>query len=110
RGVELYMEYNILSNADWRISINGNGAYNKNEILELAGANEDGVIPGGFTPLGEGHSVREFSAVRYAGVNPANGHGLFYDIDGNLTENLNEADRVYTDKTSIPRIKGGFGA
>lgn len=105
-GVELQMTYNILSDKDWKIAVSANGAYNHNEILKLPGGK---MVKDGQRTLAEGQSYGEYYSVRYAGVNPANGQALFYDKDGNLTQKLNEADRVFSDKTIYPELKGGFG-
>lgn len=112
RGIELALEYTIFNNLDWDIKVYGNASYNKNEILELPGADENGSIRDGSTgTLTEGQSIGEYFVAKYAGVNPANGHALFYDINGNLTEQLRDADRVYTgDYQVFPEIQGGFGA
>ncbi|MBW2962223.1 SusC/RagA family TonB-linked outer membrane protein [Mesonia aestuariivivens] len=111
RGVEAIFNYSILNNDNWRLSINANGSFNKNEILELAGANEEGIIfEGGSTALGEGEAVGSFYVVDYVGVNPANGNPLFKDANGNLTETLQDADRRFSDKSQYPTWSGGFGA
>jgi len=111
RGVEAILKYTIYDANDWVVSVNANAAYNKNEILELAGADEDGIIfESGATALGEGESFGAFYTVEYAGVNPANGNALFKDADGNLTETLQDADRKFSDKNYLPSFSGGFGA
>lgn len=111
KGVELYLKYNIYDDQDWNISVSANGSYNHNKILKLGGADENGLVRSdGPTSLKEGESINEYFSVRYAGVNPSNGHSLFYDKEGNLTEELNEADRVFDNKQIIPEIQGGFGA
>ena len=111
RGVEANFNYVIFNNEDWNISANANASYNKNEVLELAGANEEGIIfEGGASALGEGEPVGSFYTVEYAGVNPANGNALFYDADGNLTETLRDADRKFSDRSQYPVWSGGFGA
>lgn len=111
RGIEANFNYVIFNNEDWNISANANASYNKNEILELAGANEEGIIfEGGASALGEGQPIGSFYTVEYAGVNPANGNALFYDADGNLTETLQDADRKFSDRSQYPVWSGGFGA
>jgi len=109
-GVELYLDYTIYNDKDWNVNFSTNFSYNRNEIEELAGADEDGVLrTGGATSLAEGEPIGSFFVVRYAGVNPANGNPLFYDADGNLTENLDpENDRVFVDKQRFPIWQGGF--
>ncbi|SHI41686.1 TonB-linked outer membrane protein, SusC/RagA family [Mesonia phycicola] len=111
RGVEAFVKYNIFQNEDWSFSVSANASYNKNEILELAGADENGVIfEGGATALGEGEAFGSFYTVEYAGVNPANGNPLFVDANGDLTETLQDADRKFSDKSIYPVWSGGFGA
>ena len=56
-----------------------------------------------------GHSVHEFFLNRYAGVNPANGDALWYDKDGNITNEYRESDKVMTGKTFDSPWMGGFG-
>lgn len=111
RGVELFLQYTLIDTKDWRFSVSANGSYNKNKILELGSADEDGLVHGGGArALKIGESFGEYYVARYAGVNPANGNALFYDIDGNLTERLRDADRVFRNLQSIPEVQGGFGA
>ncbi|WP_121667777.1 SusC/RagA family TonB-linked outer membrane protein [Mesonia aquimarina] len=109
KGVEVYFNYTLLDQADWRINVSANGSYNKNEIQELAGAEDGIVFNGGSTALAEGQPIGSFYTVRYQGVNPSNGKALFLDADGNLTEQLVDADRVFTDKQQYPVWQGGFG-
>ncbi len=110
RGVESTLNYTVVDTDDWYVRLNANLSYNQNEIEELPGADEDGIIRGGgATALGEGQPIRSFFVQRYAGVNPANGNPLFYTAEGDLTEQLVDSDRVYVDKSSVPFWQGGFG-
>lgn len=111
KGVEALLNYNIYDDSDWQISVSANASYNKNTIDELAGANDEGIIfEGGSTALAEGQSLGSFYVVEYKGVNPANGNALFLDNQGNLTEDLVDADRKFSDKQQYPVWQGGFGA
>lgn len=108
RGIELALSYDVLKGNDFRVTVNGNGSYNKNELLELP--SDNGVIwTGGLTALQEGGKLGQFYLVDYAGVNPANGNLLFYDKNGGVTESPQDADRKFTDKSWIPVYQGGFG-
>ncbi|OIQ28714.1 MAG: hypothetical protein BM564_08040 [Bacteroidetes bacterium MedPE-SWsnd-G2] len=109
-GVELGLDYQILS-GDWNWSINGNIAYNKNEILDLGDDYDPAnpILAGGGTALAEGEAIGTFYRVRWAGVNPVDGGGLWLDADGNLTNTYNTSDRVLLDKTQDPKFVGGFG-
>ncbi len=106
RGIELSLKYDILKNGDFKWSVNGNAAINKNEITELL----DGeLIEAGRVALQEGKPFNSFYAVRWAGVNPSNGQPIYLDIDGNPTSQYNTDDRVFLDKGTIPELTGGFG-
>lgn len=109
-GVELLLAGDIVRNENLRITLNANGSYNKNEFVELAGADEDGAVwNGGLTTMREGDPFGQFYVVQYAGVNPDNGNLLFFDKDGNKVERYVDADRQYTGKSYIPKYQGGFG-
>lgn len=111
KGVEVSLKYIVYDKNSWNISFNGNFSYNKNKIIELADSFENGVnFQGGATPEQEGYPIGSFYVVRYQGVNPANGNPLFLDADGNLTEQLLDADRVSTGKSIYPVWQGGFGS
>ncbi|MEY8847794.1 SusC/RagA family TonB-linked outer membrane protein [Psychroserpens sp. XS_ASV72] len=110
RGVELSMNYQILD-GDFKWSVNGNIAYNQNEITNLGDDYdpENPILNGGGTALAEGHAIGTFYRVRWAGVNPADGTPLWLDKDGNLTGTFSTANRVLLDKTQDPKYVGGFG-
>ena len=59
--------------------------------------------------LREGGVIGEWFMARYAGVNPANGNLLFFDINGDLTENPSVDDRVETGLNVVPQYQGSFG-
>lgn len=109
KGFEVNLRYDIIRDKDWYVSVNANGSFNKNEVEELPPSTNGLVFAGGSQALGTGEASNEFYLVRYAGVNPSNGNPLFYTRDGNLTEQLTDDDRVFTDKFSIPSWNGGFG-
>src|SRR5690606_12893160 len=109
-GVELMLARDIVKNENLRITLNANGSVNKNEFVELAGADENGVVwKGGLTTMREGAPFGQYYLVKYAGVNPDNGNLLFYDKDGNKVERFTDADRQFTGKSMIPKYQGGFG-
>jgi len=110
RGVELLLQGDIVRNENLTITLNANGSYNKNEFVELAGADENGVVwNGGLTTMREGDPFGQYYLVEYAGINPENGNLLFLDKDGNKVERFIDADRQFTGKTWIPKYQGGFG-
>lgn len=112
RGVEALVAYDVIRNNDFLLTLSFNGSYNKSEIIDIP--EEDGEIDNGTQAFYEGGQYAEFYLTKYAGVNPANGNLLFYDSDGNLTENPSTNpgegdDRRYTGKSPIPTYQGGFG-
>ena len=108
RGVELLIQGDVVKSKDWLVTLNLNGSYNKNQIVEVPV--EGGVVwNGGLTTMKEGNPLGEYYLVEYAGVNPENGNLWFRDRNGNMTETPVDADRVYTGKTMIPVYQGGFG-
>lgn len=109
KGVELDLKYNIFKNADWNFIVTANGSFNKNKILSLHESFNGLLNSGGSTAIAEGQSIGSYYVSQYIGVNPANGNPLFLDIDGNPTEKLIDANRVFIGKSFIPVWQGGFG-
>ncbi|MFN3908411.1 MAG: SusC/RagA family TonB-linked outer membrane protein [Flavobacterium sp.] len=107
KGVELTLSYDVVKNDNWIINLFVNGAYNKNNIDRLA---DSDFIQTGLTALQVGRPFGSFWVTRWAGVNPANGLPLYYDAQGELTEVLSDANRVFIDKQEDPFYTGGFGA
>lgn len=107
KGAELSLNWQAINIKDFSLSIFANSSYNKNEITKLP--NGENVDNGGRTILAEGQPIGSFFAVRWAGVNPANGQNLYYDVNGNVTDVYSEDDRVFIDKAIYPTYQGGFG-
>ena len=113
KGVELQLSYDVLRKSatnDWKVNVFFNGAYNENEVVNVA--NTNGFIDsGGFgLRLQEGKRAFTYFLQRWAGVDPANGQPLYLDAEGNLTRTLSrENEGVYLDKQFDPVFTGGFG-
>ena len=110
RGVELNVNVTVLSIKDFSWNINANVGYNHNRLTELYNGVDEYETANTSTKLVVGHSVGEFYINRYAGVNPANGDALWYDKDGNITNELRDEDKVMIGKTYHAPWQGGFGA
>jgi TonB-linked SusC/RagA family outer membrane protein len=108
-GAELVLNYTAVSSSDFNLSFFANGSYNKNEITELPGGEDEVLGTGRTNSLKVGKGLGEFFAVRWAGVNPANGNPLYSDIKGDLTETYSNDNRVWLDKSVYPTYQGGFG-
>jgi len=107
QGVEALLSYDLFKTEDFLFTLNFNGSYNRNTMLDIT--NVDNFRDNGLQADDEGGSLGQFYLIKYAGVNPANGNLLFYDKEGNLTENPTINDRRLTDKSPIPTYQGGFG-
>ena len=106
KGIEVMLRYHIFKTDDLKLSVFANGSHNTTKVTDILETDQSGNDQ----LIQTGYLLREWQLIPYAGVNPANGNLLFYDIDGNLTETPDETrDRRATGKTALPRYQGGFG-
>jgi len=112
QGLELQLEARILRRGafQWRVLLNA--ATLRNEVRHLpdqdGDGREDDIILNQRMLLRPGLSLGTFYLVRYAGVDPANGDALFYDLEGEALPNTApDAHRQLAGK-SIPSVTGGF--
>ena len=109
RGVELAVNATLLQVRDFMWNVNVNVGYNHNRLTELYNGVTEYETSNTSTKLVVGHPVGEFYINRYAGVNPANGDALWYDKDGNITNELRDEDKVLVGKSYHAPWQGGFG-
>ena len=109
RGAELNLSGTVLQIKDFTWSLNANISYNFNKITELYNGVKEYERGETSTKLVVGHPLGEFYINRYAGVNPANGDALWYDKNGEITNELRDEDKVLLGKTYIAPWQGGFG-
>lgn len=109
RGVEITADGDIIRTKDFVWNVSANVSYNMNKLTELYNGVEEYVNSTTGVKFMVGHSVHEFFLNRYAGVNPANGDALWYDKDGNITNEYRESDKVMTGRTFDSPWMGGFG-
>ena len=102
-GVELLLNYDIISKPDLLWTIGGNVAYNKTKILDLGG---DEFI-GTNTRQVVGMGMYTYYLYDYYGVNPSNGEPLWVTEDGSLTNQYAKARRYYAGSPE-PKWVGGF--
>ncbi|WP_196885282.1 SusC/RagA family TonB-linked outer membrane protein [Aureivirga sp. CE67] len=99
QGIELELAGDILrgyNGINW--TVGGNIAFADTKVNELVDGEpyyETGLI------LEEGQEIYTHYLVRYAGVNPANGHALYYDVDGNVTDQFSGEDAVALDGKTV---------
>lgn len=89
RGIELALSTVNINTGDFRWITDFNITFLTNEVTGLF---EDLDQLG--TDLFVGEPIGVFFDNRYAGVNPADGRPMWYDIDGNITYRRNPDDRV----------------
>ncbi|RAU83934.1 SusC/RagA family TonB-linked outer membrane protein [Pontibacter arcticus] len=105
RGIELEIRTaNIQSAGGFTWNTNFNIARNENEVMELYGGLD--VLPSDNT-IRVGYPVGTIFTQKYAGVNPATGRPMFYDINDNITYTPVLADRRIIGDTQ-PEWYGGL--
>ena len=88
------------------VNLYGNLNYNKNEILDLGQVNE---FEQGTSIIRKGLPLGSHYVVGWAGVNPANGEPLYYDVDGNVTNVFSSSNSTANWGSFNPEYTGGFG-
>ncbi|MCG8582369.1 MAG: TonB-dependent receptor [Bacteroidales bacterium] len=107
KGIEFELDADIVKTGDFLFNLNMNVAYNKNEVLKLYG--DINEIDEGGSIISVGESYGTFYMVEWAGVNPANGKGLWYTKDGQVSDTFNQNNRkVLSGKSYLPPLSGGF--
>jgi len=112
RGVELELRgvpVRTKSGLTWDLF--GSFSYNKNEVTSLENGGEDLINPNsGLTLLRDGLEINTFYLVKNAGVDPATGDELYYDTEGNITNQYSPEYLVALEgKTPQPKYFGSFG-
>ena len=80
KGIDLSLEGYLVKNDNVSFSLYGNFNYNKNRIEDLGQVTEYVL---GTSIVREGLPFGSHYAVEWAGVNPANGQPLYYDLNHN---------------------------
>lgn len=108
-GIELLLAGDIIRTEKTRLTLNANGSFNKNTVIDLP--NEEGYFwdSGSLVGHNEGGMVNEFYMIKFAGIDPNNGNMMFYDKNGDITYEPNDNDRQWTGKSAMPKYQGGFG-
>ena len=108
QGLEFSVRTINVQTEDIRWSTRFNISLTKNTVKELS-EGVDQLNPGGSTPIAVGHSIEAWSVPIWAGVNPADGRPMWYDADGNITYNPDNADDQFFDGGEED-VVGGFGS
>ena len=109
RGVDLSLDVDLIHTRSvyWGISANVN--YNRNRITKLY----QGLDELAFPDAGLKYQVGESSSLVYtqifAGVDPADGNPMWYDLNGNKTKNFtNDIMQFWEGHDSVSPWSGGF--
>jgi len=112
-GWEVSLRSNNFNTEDFTWTTGVNFALNKNEWTKLP---QEEILTGSKRYV-VGGSIFDFFIREWAGVDPADGRGMWYmdvlDDDGNVidkvtTKDYDEATRYDQEKSSLPDIQGGF--
>lgn len=105
-GIDIGIEGFLVKKENISFSLYANLNHNKNKIEDL-GQVEEFIL--GTSIVREGLPFGSHFAVGWAGVNPANGEPLYYDVDGNVTNEFSEANATAKWGSYEPLYSGGFG-
>lgn len=111
-GVELEMNFDIVRRSDFNLSIGGNVATTKNEVLKLAKDlnGEEINITSNTQRVATGHPVYGWYMPTWAGVNPETGNEEWY-VDGEgseKTDDYNEANQAWQGGSALSEITAGI--
>ena len=107
RGIEVDVQGDVIRTKKLLWTVGANMAYNKNVVLDLGGSEEFEYQYTGIIRVGLPYGAHY--AVKWAGVNPANGDPQYYDASGKITTDYNAATMSVAEfGTYIPLITGGF--
>ena len=104
-GVEFQIDGDIVATSDMLWSAGLNLAYNRTEILDLAG--DEKIAAASYMHYVVGKSRYTYYLTDYYGVNPSNGEALFRTEKGTLTNDASKAQKIYAGSPE-PKLIGGF--
>ena len=104
-GFEIDMDFSLVKAGAFLWTIGANITTLRNEITKL----DEPIISDPFRRE-QGRDYYEYFMWHWAGVDPDNGDPLWYtdESESAKTNNINDADRYYTGKSSLPKWFGGF--
>ena len=90
KGIEFTLNTVNVTTRSLKWTTNINIAHNRNKVLKLDGEQQQILPPDSryTNAVIIGQPIGVFYGVRYAGVDPANGDGLYYEQDGKTTTNV----------------------
>jgi len=107
-GIEFEISSVNVNTRNFLWSTRFNIAAIRNEILDLPDG-EDIRPDAATTSLRIGEAIGSIQVPRWAGVNPADGRPMYYDIDGNITYNPQQSVDAVDYNSGIENTVGGLG-
>ncbi|MDX1773796.1 TonB-dependent receptor [Oceanihabitans sediminis] len=108
KGLEFELSVDILRDTELKWSVNGNVNLYDNEVTKLVNDEDLFTASNFYTILRVGEEVDSYYITEYAGVNPANGEALYYDTEGNITNNPNGNEKLLSGKSPYAKLDGSF--
>ncbi|SDQ06511.1 SusC/RagA family TonB-linked outer membrane protein [Flagellimonas zhangzhouensis] len=112
KGFEIDLNFNIVNTEDVSLSVGGNISKVENEITSLPTDpnGEERTITTVRTRIESGHPAYAWYMPTWAGVNPQTGVEEYYinGVDGETTENFNEAEAVFQGGNAVPTTTAGL--
>lgn len=107
-GIEFDIQSVNVNTNDFTWSTRFNIAFMRNEVLELPDG--EPINEGDFlSEIAEGKPLGHINAIRWAGINPADGRPMWYDADGNITYTPDQTTDAVDYKDGVANRVGGFG-
>eukprot|EP01029_Cantina_marsupialis_P032154 TRINITY_DN957_c0_g6_i1.p1 TRINITY_DN957_c0_g6~~TRINITY_DN957_c0_g6_i1.p1 ORF type:complete len:1004 (-),score=147.98 TRINITY_DN957_c0_g6_i1:3283-6294(-) len=107
KGFELEVSADVIRNNEFRWNLGLNLTFLDYEVDKLSG--QDQIIVDGQNILKPGEEPFTHYIPRYAGVDPANGDALYYDLDGNVTNVFSSGNSTtLSGKSPLPDMYGGL--
>ncbi|MCL2739038.1 MAG: TonB-dependent receptor [Bacteroidales bacterium] len=104
-GIEVSLNTNPVRLKNFVWNVNMNVSHNRNRITKL---NEGDIFTGAFV-YREGHDIQSFWQYAWAGVNPADGRPMYYDLDGEIMYSISQkGDTRRIAGTASPYFFGGL--
>lgn len=106
QGIDFELNAVIVNNNGLRWSVGGTFSLQRNKVAALNDG-RDTIFAGGFPSLIVGEQISFYNLIPFAGVNPANGRMMAYDINNNPTYSPSVEDVRQYDGP-VPDYFGGF--
>lgn len=106
-GLEFELSADIIKTRDFKWTLGGNISFLDYEINNLDDFDE--TIISEIMILKPGEEPFTYYLPKYAGVDPANGDALYYDLEGNITNQFSSGNATtLSGKSPLPDYYGGF--